>query len=50
VSFLDGIKPGWSYILLACIAIPALGLQEVASKLAGKIGIKTVAFIGLGLS
>lgn len=24
VSFLDDIKPGWSYILLACIAIPAL--------------------------
>ncbi len=50
VSFLDDIKPGWSYILLACIAIPALGLQEVAGKVAGKVGIKTVAFIGLGLS
>lgn len=24
VSFLDNIKHGWSYILLACIAIPAL--------------------------
>jgi MFS family permease len=50
VSFLDNIKPGWSYILLACIAIPALWLQELAGKLADKIGIKTVAFIGLGLS
>jgi hypothetical protein len=50
VSFLDDIKPGWSYILLACIAIPALWLQEIAGRLAEKIGIKTVAFIGLGLS
>ncbi|GAB0174933.1 MAG: hypothetical protein HHAS10_08120 [Candidatus Altimarinota bacterium] len=39
-----------AYILLAFIAIPALGLQEIAGKLADKIGIKTVAFFGLGLS
>ncbi len=32
-----------AYLLLACIAIPALGLQEIASHLAEKIGIKTVA-------
>jgi MFS family permease len=50
VSFLNDIKPGWSYILLACIAIPALWLQEIAGRTAAKIGIKTVAFIGLGLS
>ena len=50
VSFLDNIKHGWSYILLAGIAIPALGLQEIAGKVAGKVGIKTVAFVGLGLS
>ena len=24
ISFLDDVKHGWSYILLACIAIPAL--------------------------
>jgi len=39
-----------AYILLACIAIPALGLQEVAGRVAEKIGIKTVAMFGLGLS
>jgi hypothetical protein len=50
VSFLDQLKPGWSYILLACIAVPALGLQEIAGKIAGKVGIKTVAFMGLGFS
>lgn len=50
VSFLDNIKHGWSYILLAMIAIPALWLQEIASRVAQKVGIKTVAFLGLGLS
>jgi MFS family permease len=50
IDFLDGIAPGWSYILLAVIAIPALWLQEIAGKIAGKIWVKTVAFIGLGLS
>jgi hypothetical protein len=39
-----------SYVLLAFIAIPALGLQEIAGKISQKIGVKTVAFIGLGLS
>ncbi len=32
-----------AYLLLACIAIPALGLQEIASHVSEKIGIKTVA-------
>lgn len=50
INFLDGLKPGWSYILLACIAIPGLGLQEVAGKLSEKIGIKSVAMLGLALS
>ena len=50
ISFLDQIKNGWSYILLACIAIPALGLQEIAGRTAEKVGIKTIAFTGLGLS
>jgi MFS family permease len=50
IDFLDGLKSGWSYILLAIIALPALGLQEVAGNLAEKIGVKTVAYIGLLLS
>ena len=37
IDFLDEKKAGWSYILLAMIAIPALGLQEVAGNLARKI-------------
>jgi MFS family permease len=39
-----------AYILLAFIAIPALWLQEFAARIADKVGIKTVAFFGLGLS
>ncbi len=50
IDFLDNIKHGWGYLLLACIAIPALWLQEVCAKLAQKIWVKTVAFIGLWLS
>jgi MFS family permease len=50
ISFLDQVWSGWSYILLACIAIPALGLQEFATKMSEKLGVKTVAFTGLGLS
>lgn len=50
IDFLDEIKPGWSYILLALIAVPAMGLQELMSKLAEKIGIKMVAYIGFALS
>lgn len=50
LDFLDDIKPGWSYVLLALIGIPGIILQEFASKLATKIGIKTVGMIGLTLS
>lgn len=50
ISFLDSIKEGWWYILLAGIAIPALGLQEICAKLAQKVGVKTVAFFWLWLS
>ncbi len=50
IGFLDEIWRGWGYVLLACIAIPALALQEVFAKLAQKIGVKSVAFVGLGLS
>lgn len=50
IDFLDDIKPGWSYILLALIAVPAMWLQELMSKLANKIGIKVVAYIWFALS
>jgi MFS family permease len=50
INYLDSILPWMSYILLACIAIPALGLQEFAGKIAQKVGTKTVAFTGLWLS
>jgi hypothetical protein len=50
LDFLNDIKPGWSYILLAMIWIPGIILQESASNLAAKIGIKTVGIIGLALS
>ncbi|MDD2694253.1 MAG: hypothetical protein PHY14_05065 [Candidatus Gracilibacteria bacterium] len=50
IDFLNNVKPGWSYILLACIAVPALALQETMVRIAEKVGIKTVAMVGLGLS
>ena len=50
IKYLDELSQGWSYVLLACIAIPGLWLQEFAGKIAGKIGVKTVVFFGLFLS
>ncbi len=50
LDFLNDVKPGWSYILLALIGVPGIVLQETASKIAMKIGIKTVGIIGLALS
>lgn len=50
LDFLNDIKPGWSYILLAMIGVPGIVLQETASKIATKIGIKTIGIIGLALS
>ena len=50
LDFLDEIKPGWSYILLALIGVPGIVLQETASKIGAKIGIKTIGIIGLSLS
>lgn len=43
IDFLDDVKHGWSYILLACIAVPALTLQELMIKISEKVGVKTVA-------
>jgi MFS family permease len=50
LDFLDQIQPGWSYILLAMIGVPGIVLQETASKIGDKIGIKTIGIIGLALS
>jgi MFS family permease len=50
LDFLDQVKPGWSYVLLAIIGVPGIVLQEVASKIGKKIGIKTIGMVGLGLS
>ena len=50
LNFLDNIKNGWSYVLLAIIGVPGVVLQEFASKLGQKIGMKTIGMIGLSLS
>jgi hypothetical protein len=50
LDFLDQVKNGWSYILLAIIGVPGIVLQEFASKIGSKIGIKIIGMIGLGLS
>ncbi len=50
ISFLDNIKNGWGYVLLAIIALPALLLQEFACRISEKLWIKTVAFFWLILS
>jgi MFS family permease len=50
LDFLDQMKPGWSYILLALIGVPGIVLQETASKIGARIGLKTIGIIGLALS
>ncbi len=50
ISYLDSIHTGWWYIMLALIAIPALWFQEIAGRMARKIWVKTVVFVGLFLS
>lgn len=50
LTFLDKIKEGWSYILLAIIWVPGIVLQEYASKLGQKIWVKTIGIIWLILS
>ncbi len=50
LSFLDDVKPGWSYVLLAIIGVPGIALQEFASKLGQKIGLKAIGIIWLCLS
>jgi MFS family permease len=50
LQFLDQMRPGWSYILLAMIGVPGIVLQETASKIGARIGLKTIGIIGLALS
>ena len=50
LGFLDTMKNGWSYILLAIIWVPWIVLQEVASKIGSKIWLRTIGIIGLSLS
>ena len=47
LNFLDDLKNGWSYILLAIIGVPGILLQEYAGKIGRKIGMKTIGMIGL---
>lgn len=50
IDFLDSLKPGWSFILLGLIAIPAFWLQSIFWKLADKVWVFKIASIGLFLS
>lgn len=50
INFLDSVKPGWSFVLLWLIAIPAFGLQSFFWNLSDKIGWYKLSTIGLFLS
>jgi MFS family permease len=50
IDFLDSKAKGFSYLLLALIAIPAFWLQEFFWKLGSKLWVFFVALIGIGLS
>ncbi|MDA9129362.1 MFS transporter [Candidatus Gracilibacteria bacterium] len=50
IDFLEQLKPGWSFVLLGIIAIPAFGLQDLFGKIADKIGVHKISMIGLFLS
>lgn len=50
IDYLDKIKNGWGYILLAVIGVPGIILQEFAIKLSQKLGEKTMGIVGLALS
>lgn len=50
IEFLNQLLPGWSYVLLWIIAIPAFGLQGLFWKIADSIGVYKVATVGLILS
>ena len=50
IDFLNQVRPGWSFVLLGIIAIPAFGLQTFFWKLADRVGVYKIACIGLALS
>lgn len=50
IDYLDDIKKGWGYILLAIIGVPWVVLQEFAIKLGQKFGNKNIGIIGLVFS
>lgn len=50
IDFLNDKAPGWSYLLLAVIAIPAFWLQETFWKLGAKLWVFLIASIGIALS
>lgn len=50
LGFLNDLKPGSSYLLLAIIWVPWILLQEVASKIGSRIWPKIIGIIGLFLS
>ncbi len=50
LNFLNQVKDGYSYVLLAIIGVPGILLQETASNLGQKIGMKSIGIAGLLLS
>jgi hypothetical protein len=50
INFLDEKARGWSYLLLALIAIPAFWLQEIFWKLWSRLWVYFVALIGVSFS
>lgn len=50
IDFLNEVKPGWSFVLLGIIAIPAFGLQDMFWKLSDKVGSFKLSLVWLALS
>ena len=50
IDFLNQVQPGWSFILLGLIAVPAFWLQGLFWKLADKVGVYEIATFWLILS
>ncbi len=50
IDFLEILKPGWSYVLLWAIAIPAFATQDLFWKLADKVWAYSIANIWLAVS
>jgi len=50
IDFLDSVKPGWSFVLLWLVAIPAFWLQSFFGKLSDKVWGFRVSAVGLLLS